>query len=174
MVSVHAEVFSETDWKALRACSERSYRYVDDMVNNKYRTLLGKSDVNTKKLLVVTEKKWIAYRDRRCDIELNSGAEAELDKLGCLIKLTKLRSDELEFLATGTGMFGFSSHLNLEAKNHSLNRQAVIEKLASRFSASNDALWSNYVIQNCKLTSKLISEELDRCVARLTFYADYG
>jgi uncharacterized protein YecT (DUF1311 family) len=166
----HAEVCADTDISKLEACSVRNYRIVDQALGKKYHQLMEESDGSTQKALILAEKSWINYKEKSCEINGNAGAEASLDKLGCLIKLSKLRSDELSYLSNGIGMFGFFSHLAFEAADDSVNREIVIEKLTSKFASSKDSYWRSYVAQNCKMTSTLLAEDQNMCVARLTFH----
>jgi uncharacterized protein YecT (DUF1311 family) len=170
--SAHAEVCSDTNIVKLKACAEKNYRIVDESLGEKYRQLMEESDGATQSALVSTEKTWIKYKEKYCEIDLNAGAEAGLDKLSCLIKLTKLRSDELGYLGTGIGMFGFFSHLEFDAKDSSVSREILVGKLLSKFASSKGSDWLSYVAQNCKMTARLLSEDPSMCVARLTFYAN--
>ncbi|SAL35421.1 hypothetical protein AWB69_03307 [Caballeronia udeis] len=170
LTSAHAEVCTDTNISILKACAEKNYRIVDEALGKKYHQLMEESDGGTKNALISAEKTWIKYKESSCEPNGNAGAEASLDKLGCLIKLTKLRSDELSYLSIGIGMFGFFSHLAFESEDDSVNRGIVIGKLISKFVSSKDNYWRSYVAQNCKMTSTLLSEDQNMCVAHLTFY----
>ncbi|WP_367255253.1 lysozyme inhibitor LprI family protein [Pseudomonas sp. stari2] len=99
--------FSNPD---LIICGQQSFEKVDAVLNEQYKkALVGLAPTDKKKLTDV-QKKWVRFKEAYCEDIYQSalpGAEAPIEKLGCLVQTTNARLGELIALQTGLPLDGF-------------------------------------------------------------------
>ena len=63
------ECANPQDQRTMTECADKAFKKSDAELNKLYRQLeaRGRSDPDTTKLLVVTQRAWIAFRDAECD-----------------------------------------------------------------------------------------------------------
>jgi uncharacterized protein YecT (DUF1311 family) len=83
----------------LKYCSQLSYTAADKKLNQVYQKVIPTLNREPKKLLITAQQAWIKFRDNNCDFEVYSsrgGTGYEIFRNGCLERLTKQRTKDLE------------------------------------------------------------------------------
>jgi uncharacterized protein YecT (DUF1311 family) len=85
----------------LNRCAEDVYKKADEALNAAYKEITRrlKDDAETARLLTAAQKAWIAFRDAECtfaNAENAGGSIYPMVYAGCLSRLTKARTKELE------------------------------------------------------------------------------
>lgn len=89
----------------VRACAQQNFAAKDRQLNNVYQAVLKQLDSfedngpATKKLLIVSQRRWVEFRDADCAAQqrLYQGGSASAEiYLDCMIKHTEQRIRELE------------------------------------------------------------------------------
>lgn len=85
----------------LNICAAEDYRIADEKLNKAYgkvRNLLG-ADAEARKLLQVSQRAWIAFRDAECEfatIDTAGGSTRPLIHAQCLQAMTETRTAQLD------------------------------------------------------------------------------
>ncbi|MBA3921630.1 MAG: DUF1311 domain-containing protein [Nostocaceae cyanobacterium] len=83
----------------MKYCSQLSYQATDRQLNQVYRKVLATTQGTPRQLLVTGQQAWIKFRDNNCDFEVyqsRGGTGYEIFRNGCLEKLTKQRTQDLQ------------------------------------------------------------------------------
>ncbi len=83
----------------LKYCSLLFYQAADKKLNQAYRRVITNLKGEQKQLLVNGQLAWIKFRDNNCDFEVyasRGGTGYEIFRNGCLERLTKQRTQDLE------------------------------------------------------------------------------
>nr|WP_238178530.1 lysozyme inhibitor LprI family protein [Calothrix sp. 336/3] len=83
----------------LKFCSQQSYAAADKKLNTVYQQVLKNIKGEQKQLLVTGQQAWIKFRDNNCNFEVypsRGGTGYEIFRNGCLERLTKQRSQDLQ------------------------------------------------------------------------------
>jgi uncharacterized protein YecT (DUF1311 family) len=86
----------------MNRCADHDFRVADRQLNAAYRALTAKIMAEQKPLLVGAQRAWIEFRDRECKYEASENEGGSMYPMvysGCLARLTKQRTKELEELA---------------------------------------------------------------------------
>jgi len=79
-------------------CAGGLYKKSDAVLNGVYKDVISKASPNVKAVLVEAQRKWIAFRDKHCEIYnaiYEGGSMAPLQNVMCLKDLTDIRTKEL-------------------------------------------------------------------------------
>ena len=80
-------------------CATDNYHQWDVKLNSIYKKALEKYKSEDKKLLIIAERRWIAYRDAECKFETadtEGGSVHGMVYVGCLAYYTEARIKDLE------------------------------------------------------------------------------
>jgi len=83
----------------MKYCSQLSYQAADRQLNQVYKKVLFTTKGEPRQLLVTGQQAWIKFRDNNCDFEVyqsRGGTGHEIFRNGCLEKLTKQRTQDLQ------------------------------------------------------------------------------
>jgi uncharacterized protein YecT (DUF1311 family) len=83
----------------LKYCSQQSYKAADKQLNQIYQQVISTTRGQQKQLLIAAEQAWIDFRDNNCNFETflsRNGTGYEIFRNGCLERLTKQRTKELQ------------------------------------------------------------------------------
>jgi uncharacterized protein YecT (DUF1311 family) len=161
----------------ITGCVQKNYRYADNDLNSAYDNVLGKISSSSKKSLIATQRAWIAYKDKYCNLAFEAtapGAEAPIDKWSCLTSVTETRENEIRYFYSSIGMDDFRRSLVVMAnlyENGDASR--VLSKLVKNTPDRDNPDWLKYVNLNCKMTSEKLQEDRETCIARLNFYKNW-
>lgn len=89
------------DQASLNACAGKAYKAADDELNKTYKEIQARlrDDEATSKLLVASQKAWIAFRDAECTFSTSAAAGGSIYPMlqdFCLAGLTSQRSEGLK------------------------------------------------------------------------------
>ncbi|MDR1463299.1 MAG: lysozyme inhibitor LprI family protein [Azoarcus sp.] len=163
--------------KELLTCTGNGYQEADKILNETYKMLIARLNVDKVSQLKLAQRKWISFKEKFCKSIYNEtypGKEAAIERNGCLWKLTKNRTIELTRIhnaAVGKGDDDYLSEaLNvLEAKGH--DKEIMRESYKSMYSDEKD--WMSYTNASCDFTEKLLNEDRDTCLIRLNCARSY-
>ncbi|MBN3769235.1 lysozyme inhibitor LprI family protein [Burkholderia sp. Se-20378] len=161
----------------ITGCVQENYRSADNDLNSIYDNVLGKIPSSSKKSFIATQRAWIAYKDKYCNLAFEAtapGAEAPIDKWSCLTSVTEARANEIRYFYSSIGMDDFRRSLAVMAnlyENGDASR--VLSKLVKNTPDGDDPDWLKYVNLNCKMTSEKLQEDRETCIARLNFYKNW-
>ncbi|SEB00741.1 lysozyme inhibitor LprI family protein [Paraburkholderia sartisoli] len=160
--------------RELEACAKSNFESSDVQLNIKYKTLFSKFSGRNKDMLINSQREWIQYKEKSCQATYdatNPGEEAGIEKWTCLDNLTKIRTKELQYLDSGSGMDEFFHAVDIVSKFYEAgDRNKFIDKLADKASSKGDPIWNFYIVENCKLAASRLHEEKKDCMARQGFY----
>ncbi len=83
----------------LKYCSQLSYQAADKKLNQVYQKVVSTLKSEPKQLLITAQQAWIKFRDNNCNFEVynsRGGTGYEIFRNGCLERLTKQRTKDLE------------------------------------------------------------------------------
>ncbi|GAB1544347.1 lysozyme inhibitor LprI family protein [Scytonema sp. NUACC21] len=83
----------------LKYCSQLSYQTADRRLNEVYKKVTSNLLKEQKQILTAAQQAWIKFRDGNCNFETYSsrdGTGYEIFRNGCLERLTKQRTKDLE------------------------------------------------------------------------------
>lgn len=155
------------------------YRYyspgvgkVDAVLNEQYKKALVSLASADKKQLTDVQKIWVRFKESFCE-ELYQdtlpGAEAPIERLGCLVQTTNARLGELVALQTGLPLDGFYKAASaIAGRDRERNLAAAIERLAG--DEFDDSLWKQYAEGHCEMAGRLLREDVAYCVMRMRFH----
>lgn len=161
----------------LITCAQTNYKSADSYLNETYSNVLRKIPSSDKQGLIATQKAWVAYKDKYCNLAFENtapGEEAPIDKWSCLTSVTEARTNEIRFISSSIGMDDFRRSLTVMAnlyENGDVGK--VLSKLVKNTSDGTNPDWLKYVSLNCKMTSEKLQEDREICIARLNFFKNW-
>lgn len=174
LITAHAQEtcnpdsFSNPD---LIICGQQTYEKVDAVLNEQYKKALASLAPAEQKNLKDVQKKWVRFKESFCEELYQStlpGAEAPIDRLGCLVQTTNARLGELIALQTGLPLDGFYKAASaIAGKDRERNLAASIERLGG--DEFDDPLWKQYADGHCEMTARLLREDVAYCSTRMRF-----
>ncbi|MCX4219949.1 MULTISPECIES: lysozyme inhibitor LprI family protein [Pseudomonas] len=160
--------FSNPD---LIICGQQSFEKVDAVLNEQYKkALVGLAPTDKKKLTDV-QKKWVRFKEAYCEDVYQSalpGAEAPIERLGCLVQTSNARLGELVALQTGLPLDGFYKAASAMAGQ---DREKGLTASMERLGGDNfdDPLWRQYVDGHCEMSERVFREDIANCAVRMRF-----
>lgn len=174
LVPAHAQEACNPDSftnRDLIICGQQSFEKVDAVLNEQYKKALVSFAPADRKQLTDVQKKWVRFKEAYCEDIYESalpGAEAPIERLGCLVQTTNARLGELVALQTGVMIDGFYKAASVMAgENREKGVVASIERLGG--AEFDDPLWTQYVDGHCEMSERLLREDLVYCTARMRF-----
>ncbi|WP_426233681.1 lysozyme inhibitor LprI family protein [Pseudomonas sp. TWP3-2] len=160
--------FSNPD---LITCGQQTFEKVDAVLNEQYKKALASLAPADRKQLIDVQKKWVRFKDAYCEDIYQSalpGAEAPIERLGCLVQTTNARLGELVALQTGVMIDGFYKAASVMAgENREKGMVASIERLGG--AELDDPLWTQYVDGHCEMSERVFREDIANCAMRMRF-----
>jgi len=174
LVPAHAEEtcnpdsFSNLD---MIICGQQTFEKVDAVLNEQYKNALVSLAPADKKQLTDVQKKWVRFKEAYCEDIYQSalpGAEAPIEKLGCLVQTTNARLGELVALQTGLPLDGFYKAASAMAGQ---DREKGLVASMERLGGDNfdDPLWRQYVDGHCEMSERVFREDIASCTVRMRF-----
>jgi len=174
MVTVYAgetcnpDSFSNPD---LIICGQQTFEKVDAVLNEQYKKALTSLAPAEQSHLRDVQKNWVLFKESFCEELYQStlpGAEAPIERLGCLVQTTTARLGELIGLQTGLPLDGFYKAASaIAGKDSERNLAAAIERLGG--DEFNDPLWKTYAEGHCEMAGRLLREDVAYCAVRMRF-----
>ena len=160
--------FSNPD---LIICGQQSFEKVDAVLNDQYKKALASLALEEQKHLKDVQKTWVRFKESFCE-ELYQfalpGAEAPIEKLGCLVQVTNARMGELIALQTGLPLDGFYKAASVMAgQDRNKGLATSMERLGG--SHFDDPQWKQYADGHCEMTDRLFHEDAAMCTVRMRF-----
>ncbi|WP_236187577.1 lysozyme inhibitor LprI family protein [Pseudomonas pharyngis] len=160
--------FSNPD---LIICGQQTFEKVDAVLNEQYKKALVSLAPADKKQLTDVQKKWVRFKEAYCEDIYQSalpGAEAPIEKLGCLVQTTNARLGELVALQTGLPLDGFYKAASAMAGQ---DREKGLVASMERLGGDNfdDPLWRQYVDGHCEMSERVFREDIANCAVRMRF-----
>lgn len=152
-------------------CGQQTFEKVDAVLNEQYKKALVSLAPTDKKQLTDVQKKWVRLKEAYCEDIYQSalpGAEAPIEKLGCLVQTTNARLGELVALQTGLPLDGFYKAASAMAGQ---DREKGLTASMERLGGDNfdDPLWRQYVDGHCEMTERVFREDIANCAVRMRF-----
>ncbi|WP_248740404.1 lysozyme inhibitor LprI family protein [Pseudomonas sp. MWU12-2029] len=174
LVPAHAEEtcnpdsFSNPD---MIICGQQTFEKVDALLNEQYKKALVSLAPADKKQLTDVQKKWVRFKEAYCEEIYQSalpGAEAPIERLGCLVQTTNARLGELVALQTGLPLDGFYKAASAMAGQ---DREKGLTASMERLGGDNfdDPLWRQYVDGHCEMSERVFREDIANCAVRMRF-----
>lgn len=164
----------------INSCPDFLLRESDKKLNEKYKQLLASIPEKSKAILIKSQRPWISYRDKTCQVYQpdsegkypdgsHAGNEAYAEKKNCETDITDSRTIELETLLN----YGINHTYKKFKKytiqnNQSLDEEKLKEEIIRR--AEKNSYWKKYADVNCTLSRALYDEETSNCLSRLAFF----
>ncbi|MGE1174220.1 lysozyme inhibitor LprI family protein [Pseudomonas sp. BW7P1] len=160
--------FSNPD---LIICGQQSFEKVDAVLNEQYKKALVSLAPADKKQLTDVQKKWVRFKETYCEDVYQSalpGAEAPIERLGCLVQTSNARLGELVALQTGLPLDGFYKAASAMAGQ---DREKGLAASMERLGGGNfdEPLWRQYVDGHCEMSERVFREDIANCVVRMRF-----
>ncbi|NYH09111.1 lysozyme inhibitor LprI family protein [Pseudomonas moraviensis] len=160
--------FSNSD---LIICGQQTFEKVDAVLNEQYKKALVSLAPADKKQLTDVQKKWVRFKEAYCEDIYQSalpGAEAPIERLGCLVQTTNARLGELVALQTGLPLDGFYKAASAMAGQ---DREKGLTASMERLGGDNfdDPLWRQYVDGHCEMSERVFREDIANCAVRMRF-----
>lgn len=171
---------SGTTTAEINNCADYLLKKSDTELNEKYKELLATLPPSSKEILKKSQRLWIFYRDKTCQIYQPdadgrysdgsyAGNEAYAEKKKCETDITESRVIELETILNGGINYSY-----YKARKYISERlyKNDIERLTQDIleTARQNKSWMDYATESCKLNSLLYKEESYNCLARLAFF----
>ncbi|WP_065258198.1 lysozyme inhibitor LprI family protein [Pseudomonas bananamidigenes] len=160
--------FSNPD---LIICGQQSFEKVDAVLNEQYKKALVSLAPADKKQLTDVQKKWVRFKEAYCEDVYQSalpGAEAPIERLGCLVQTSNARLGELVALQTGLPLDGFYKAASAMAgQDREKGLTASMERLGGEH--FDDPLWRQYVDGHCEMSERVFREDIANCAVRMRF-----
>lgn len=152
-------------------CGQQTFEKVDAVLNEQYKKALVSLAPADKKQLTDVQKKWVRFKEAYCEDIYQSalpGAEAPIEKLGCLVQTTNARLGELVALQTGLPLDGFYKAASAMAGQ---DREKGLAASMARLGGDNfdDPLWRQYVDGHCEMSERVFREDIANCAVRMRF-----
>lgn len=155
----------------LITCGQQTFKKVDGVLNEQYKKALSTLAPAEQNHLRDVQKNWVRFKESFCEELYQAalpGAEAPIEKLGCLVQTTNARLGELIALQTGLPLDGFYKAVSaLAGKDRERNLAASIERLGGE--ELDDPLWRQYAEGHCKMSERLFREDFANCRVRMRF-----
>ncbi|MBA5981126.1 DUF1311 domain-containing protein [Pseudomonas sp. MD195_PC81_125] len=152
-------------------CGQQTFEKVDAMLNEQYKKALVGLAPADKKQLIDVQKKWVRFKEAYCEDIYQSvlpGAEAPIERLGCLVQTTNARLGELVALQTGLPLDGFYKAASaIAGKDRDRDLAASIERLGG--DEFDNPLWKKYADGHCEMAGRLLREDVAYCAVRMRF-----
>ena len=160
--------FSNPD---LIICGQQTFEKVDAVLNEQYKKALVSLAPADKKQLTDVQKKWVRFKEAYCEDVYQSalpGAEAPIERLGCLVQTSNARLGELIALQTGLPLDGFYKAASAMAGQ---DREKGLAASMARLGGDNfdDPLWLQYVDGHCEMSERVFREDIANCAVRMRF-----
>lgn len=160
--------FSNPD---LIVCGQQTFEKVDAVLNEQYKKALTSLAPAEQSHLRDVQKNWVRFKESFCEELYQStlpGAEAPIERLGCLVQTTNARLGELIALQTGLPLDGFYKAASaIAGKDRERNLAAAIELLGG--DEFDDPLWKRYADGHCEMAGRLLREDVAYCAVRMRF-----
>ncbi|WP_323159690.1 lysozyme inhibitor LprI family protein [Pseudomonas fluorescens] len=152
-------------------CGQQTFEKVDAVLNEQYKKALVSLAPADKKQLTDVQKKWVRFKEAYCEDIYQSalpGAEAPIERLGCLVQTTNARLGELVALQTGLPLDGFYKAASAMAGQ---DREKGLTASMERLGGDNfdDPLWRQYVDGHCEMSERVFREDIANCAVRMRF-----
>ncbi|WP_438300181.1 lysozyme inhibitor LprI family protein [Pseudomonas sp. NMS19W] len=152
-------------------CGQQTFEKVDAVLNEQYKKALVSLAPADKKQLTDVQKKWVRFKEAYCEDIYQSalpGAEAPIEKLGCLVQTTNARLGELVALQTGLPLDGFYKAASAMAGQ---DREKGLAASMERLGGDNfdEPLWRQYVDGHCEMSERVFREDIANCAVRMRF-----
>lgn len=174
LVPAHAEEDCNPDSftnRDLIICGQQTFEKVDAVLNEQYKKALASLAPAEKMQLKDVQKKWVRFKEGFCEEIYQGtfpGAEAPIDRLGCLVQTTNARLGELIALQTGLPLDGFyKAATAMAGQDREKGLATSIERLGG--AAFDDALWKPYADGHCEMAGRLFREDFTYCIVRMRF-----
>lgn len=152
-------------------CGQQTFEKVDAVLNEQYKKALVSLAPADKKQLTDVQKKWVRFKEAYCEDIYQSalpGAEAPIERLGCLVQTTNARLGELVALQTGLPLDGFYKAASAMAgQDREKGLTASMEQLGG--DNFDDPLWRQYVDGHCEMSERVFREDIANCAVRMRF-----
>jgi uncharacterized protein YecT (DUF1311 family) len=160
--------FSNPD---LIICGQQTFKKVDGVLNEQYKKALSTLAPAEQSHLRYVQKNWVRFKESFCEQLYQAalpGAEAPIERLGCLVQTTNARLGELIALQTGLPLDGFYKAASAMAgKDRERDLAATIERLGG--DQFDDPLWKKYADGHCEMAGRLLREDVGNCAVRMRF-----
>ncbi|UEB95849.1 lysozyme inhibitor LprI family protein [Pseudomonas sp. HN2] len=160
--------FSNPD---LIICGQQNFEKVDGVLNEQYKKALSTLAPAEQSHLRYVQKNWVRFKESFCEQLYQAalpGAEAPIERLGCLVQTTNARLGELIALQTGLPLDGFYKAASAMAgKDRERDLAATIERLGG--DQFDDPLWKKYADGHCEMAGRLLREDVGNCAVRMRF-----
>ncbi|SCZ36054.1 MULTISPECIES: lysozyme inhibitor LprI family protein [Pseudomonas] len=174
LVPAHAQETCDPDSFSnpdLIICGQQTFEKVDAVLNEQYKKALVSLAPADKKQLTDVQKKWVRFKEAYCENIYQSalpGAEAPIEKLGCLVQTTNARLGELVALQTGLPLDGFYKAASAMAGQ---DREKGLAASMERLGGDNfdEPLWRQYVDWHCEMSERVFREDIANCAVRMRF-----
>ncbi len=118
----------------MEICGQLGLDKVDRVLNEEYKLAITALSDKNKGDLLLAQRAWLKYRDEYCSFVYDApdhGAEAAIDKIGCLADLTSFRISELVTLRAGRVIDGFYTAANsIYLANQEIGYEGAIKLLS--------------------------------------------
>lgn len=155
----------------LITCGQQSFEKVDAVLNEQYRKALTSLIPSEQNHLKDVQKQWVRFKEAYCEELYQAtlpGAEAPIERLGCLVQTTNARMGELIALQTGLPLDGFYKAASaIAGKDRERDLAATIEQLGG--DSFDDPLWKQYADGHCEMAGRLFREDFAYCLVRMRF-----
>ncbi|PWB26170.1 lysozyme inhibitor LprI family protein [Pseudomonas moraviensis] len=160
--------FSNPD---LITCGQQTFNKVDGVLNEQYKKAMSTLAPAEQNHLRDVQKNWVRFKESFCEELYEAalpGAEAPIEKLGCLVQTTNARLGELIALQTGLPLDGFYKAASaIAGRDRERNLAAAIERLGG--DELDDPLWNKYADGHCEMAGRLLREDVAYCAVRMRF-----
>lgn len=160
--------FSNPD---LIICGQQSFEKVDALLNEQYKKALVSLSPAEQLQLKDVQKKWVRFKEGFCEEVYQGtfpGAEAPIDRLGCLVQTSNARLGELVALQTGLPLDGFYKAASAMAGQ---DREKGLATSMERLGGADfdEPLWKQYADGHCEMAVELFREDFADCIVRMRF-----
>lgn len=174
LVPAHAQEACNPDSftnRDLIICGQQTFEKVDAMLNEQYKKALVSLAPAEKMQLRDVQNKWVRFKEGVCEEIYQGtlpGAEAPIDRLGCLVQTTNARLGELVALQTGLPLDGFyKAATAMAGQDREKGLATSMERLGG--AAFDDPLWKQYADGHCEMVGRLFREDFAYCIVRMRF-----
>lgn len=161
-------------------CADYLLKKSDKRLNGNYQKLLATLQPKEKEVLIKSQRLWISYRDKTCQMYQPdsdgrysdgsyAGNEAYAEKKKCETDITESRVIELEtILNNGVNYSYFRAKKYIAEKFYEHDTNKLGQDILDVARRNKD--WMNYAFASCKLNNLLYKEEDYSCLIRLAFF----
>jgi len=152
-------------------CVNKKYTLSDKILNEVYQKNINLMSAENKKELKDVQIAWIRFKERHCQNiydAISPGREADIEKILCLLGVTKKRTYELLSIESGDSEELFSDILSA-LHGVGYGKSEVVGKLVNASTNGNNG-WKEYVSKSCNFSSRMSGEKVSFCMARLNLF----